>query len=455
MTLITLDELARGLIIGTLGGAAGLCTLSFPGSALWLLPASLAVGGCALTVPEVRDEVARAVPLLTQAGAVLPAPLRRLLPGATQAAAATPGPQGQRRAEAAPPAGGDLVGTLESTPHRLIIGHTRGGKTTLIHHMATAWAARGERVLVADPDAAPGLWPGCEVRGAGDDIAAIGELLTIVQHEIVERRAARRDGQREFAPLHLIIDEAQDVLPVLPGGLELFEDVARRGGKLGIRMTVGVQDRQVKTLGLEGKSSLLNNLQVADVMKGQDGQRVAVLRDSATGQRTTVPIPALPDPERLIVVRGQGVSTHNIPAPGGTPSAMPVAPSVAAAPDPLLASLLAAEVPPAANIPIPPDRGNTGVSVETPDRHTTNLYVTQIAPAKASAVPQAKVDTTERDAAYRAAGAKGEPFGGAYKRLGGGRDGAFAAWQEGSATRPQKEKAPRRQKVSQKGGAPS
>jgi hypothetical protein len=340
MTLITAEELARGLIIGTLGGAAGLCTIAFPGSALWLLPAGLAAGGCALTVPEVRAEVVRALPQLADMHLSTPDMLRLAAPALARQAwvrvARRPGlpvptpsvatPSVATPSVATLPATDDnLVETLESTPHRLIIGHTRGGKTTLIHHMATSWAAAGERVLVGDPDAAPGLWPGCEVRGAGDDVASIGELLAIVAGEVSERRTQRAAGVRRFAPLHLVIDEAQDVLPALPGGLELFEDVARRGGKLNIRMTVGVQDKQVKTLGLKGKSELLRNLQVADVMKAPDGRRVAILRDGETGARITVPIPQLRDPETLITP----------PAPVSTPAhvSMPVS-------NDLLASLL-------------------------------------------------------------------------------------------------------------------
>ena len=443
MTLITLEEIVRGLIIGTLGGAAGVCTLSFPGSALWILPAGLAVGGCALTVPEVRDEVVKALPALTLARTALPAPLRRLLPG-SKAAAAAPGPTGSPTPASGPTA---LVDALESTPHRLIIGHTRGGKTTLIHSMATNWAARGERVLVGDPDAAPGLWPGCEVAGAGDDIAAIGELLSVVRGEVTIRRKARAQGVRTFPVLHVVIDEAQDVLPTIPGGLDLFEDVARRGGKLNILMTVGVQDKQVKTLGLEGKSALLANLQIADVMKGRDGQRVAILRDAATGAKTTIPIPDLPDPERLIVAPPVPTITARPDALQSSPSSTPRVTTPAASnptimphPDALLAAFLAADVPPAANNPPPPDDRRIAVGVETPDRHTTNLYVTQIAPTKRSAVPQAPVDTTERDNAYRAAGAKGEPLASAKRRLGGSTDSAHAAWKEGRATRPKKAK---------------
>ncbi|MEI6777713.1 MAG: type IV secretory system conjugative DNA transfer family protein [Chloroflexales bacterium] len=329
MSLITAEELGRALCIGVFGGAAGVCTLAFPGSALWLVPAGLAVGGCALTVPEVRSEIVAAVRQLP------PLPLMRQithLPKMIQSHTARLPAADTPPAAATPPTAATLVETLESTPHRLIIGHTRGGKTTLMHHMATEWAAAGQRVLVGDPDAAPGLWPGCEVRGAGDDVAAIGELLTIVAGEVATRRVQRAQGVRRFAPLHLVIDEAQDVLPAIEGGLDLFEDVARRGGKLNIRMTVGVQDKQVATLGLKGKSELLRNLQVADVLKAPDGRRVAVLRDPETGARVRHDIPPLRDPESLII------PPATAPNPASKPASKP-------APYDLLAALLDAPAP--------------------------------------------------------------------------------------------------------------
>ncbi|MBX0326955.1 type IV secretory system conjugative DNA transfer family protein [Oscillochloris sp. ZM17-4] len=350
MALITGEELARGLLIGLFGGAAGVCTVALPGSPIWIVPAGIAVGGCALTVPEVRQEI---TPYLAQLPAPaqlrqlpaqlrqLPAQLRRALPApaapadvCAQTSATGRTPKAQAAQQEAEPAAGELQRQLEDTPHRLIIGHTRGGKTTLIHAMATDWAARGERVLVGDPDAAPGLWPGCEVRGAGDNIASIGELLTIVDAEVAERRAQRAQGVRRFPVLHLVIDEAQDVLPALDGGLELFEDVARRGGKLNIRMTVGVQDKMVGTLGLKGKSEVLRNLQIADVLKGRDGRRVAVLRDAESGKKISLPIPELTDPESLITTPAAVAVPR--PAEGVTTQI---------APDDLLAYLLAEPAP--------------------------------------------------------------------------------------------------------------
>ncbi|RRR75225.1 MAG: hypothetical protein EI684_05315 [Candidatus Viridilinea halotolerans] len=311
MTLITLEELARSLCVAIGGGIAGQLVVAMPGSAIWLLPAGAAVAGCALTVPEIRAEVASTLPMLAAAGQrvrhALPGGQRRALPTSqAEDAPSTSSSAATHPANAAvPPStsaakGEQLIPTLESTPHRLIIGHTRGGKTTLMHHMATSWAQQGERVLVADPDAAPGLWPGCTVTGHGDDLESITRMLEEVKVEVAARRKARAQGTRQFPPLHLVIDEAQDVLPAIEGGLELFEDIARRGGKLNIRMTVGVQDKQVRTLGLQGKSEVLRNLQVADVLKNREGQRVAMIRDAETGQKISLAVPDLPNPERLI-----------------------------------------------------------------------------------------------------------------------------------------------------------
>ena len=371
MSLITGEELARGLLIGIFGGAAGVCTVAFPGSVLWLLPASIAVGGCALTVPEVRQEVVRSMPALPAPAKLraLPDLMRRPSAALSRLSGPTPKPSPLTDSAQPPSTNDNLIETLANTPHRLIIGHTRGGKTTLIHHMATMWAAHGERVLVGDPDAAPGLWPGCEVRGHGDDIQAIGELLNIVQTEVTQRRAARAQGVRQFAPLHLIIDEAQDVLPALDGGLELFEDVARRGGKLNIRMTVGVQDKQVRTLGLEGKSELLRNFQVADVLKNHEGQRVAVLRDAESGKRISMPIPQLRDPETMI--RTPSPARPDVPARASEGATMRLNPAQARQPvskgeaAALLSSLFPEAIPPRQDTEIRPTENRVITSTDT------------------------------------------------------------------------------------------
>ena len=118
-----------------------------------------------------------------------------------------------------------------------------------------------------------------------------------------------------------------------------------------MRLTIGVQDKQVRTLGLQGKSELLKNFATADVLKAHDGRRVAMLRDPESGKRVSLPIPQLRDPESLIAITPttqvipaastQGVSRPSTAArPTGS-----TAPSVSTSPaTDLLAELLSEPV---------------------------------------------------------------------------------------------------------------
>ena len=317
------------------------------------------------------------------------------------------------------------------------------------------------------------------MRGHGDNIEAIGGLLATVAQEVEARRQARGAGARRFAPLHLVIDEAQDVLPALEGGLALFEDIARRGGKLNVRLTIGVQDKQVRTLGLQGKSELLKNFATADVLKAHDGRRVAMLRDPESGKRVSLPIPKLRDPESLIRTPAQPKAAAT--APRGEIPAMPAPPArpVAAStppptthhppPDSLLAALLSVPVSSpsaslknaqsitasvsnpahatttsAAQVTVAPD-GNTAIvnvyaqasATSSPTRWQRNRGINLRARV---AKARAQFQKNKLRRAYAAARATGIPsFRQAYKQIGGNSSEALAAWQ---AAAPQIAPAP-------------
>jgi hypothetical protein len=246
---------------------------------------------------------------------------RRLLP-----AALTIQPEQPALTEAAaargesPPAlhqPGDLLPYLGGSNHLLVIGHSRGGKTTLMHELARRWRSEGGRVVVADPDASPGMWPGCIVYGGGDDFAAIAGGLAKVDQEVTRRRTRRRQGQRAFPPLYLVLDEAQDTVREVAGANALIETIARRGGKLNVHAALGVQDKQVGTLGWEGKGDLRKNFQVVDVYRDTAGQRMALVEQPGEKARP-VPLPSLPDPETFIQAMPPR-STRPAPAPTPAP----------------------------------------------------------------------------------------------------------------------------------------
>lgn len=272
----------------------------------------------------------------TQARAALPldVDIRAFLPAAETA-------QDDAQREDAPQRAATLLDAMQDAIHLLVIGYTGGGKTTLMHEVATRWAAGGHKVVVCDPDAAPGMWPNCQVFGYGNDFAAIGKALGALNRVAAKRREDRARGQRTFPPLYFIIDEVQDTVRLVDTSWTTLEDVIRRGRKLNIHIMMGVQDKQVKTLRLEGKSEVVGNLTTVKARRMLGGRRVADVdhHDGEPFQR--YPIPALRDPETLIVQRPHHPDTDTLqallerPIPPAAPdtstSIAPVSPDMDAA----------------------------------------------------------------------------------------------------------------------------
>jgi hypothetical protein len=199
----------------------------------------------------------------------------------------------KERTQTAPPPANDVITALASKIHLLVVGHTGGGKSVLLHNLAARLAGDGADVLVCDVDAIAGRYPGYRVVGAGDDYDAITTALALVRSQVEKRRAARASGTRAFKPMWLFIDEAHDVFDSVDGARDLFIDIVRRGRKLNVHAAIGTQDSQVKTLGLEGQSKTLINLTRVDVaLVGRDR--------GATVDGVTHPIPPLPHPDDTV-----------------------------------------------------------------------------------------------------------------------------------------------------------
>jgi energy-coupling factor transporter ATP-binding protein EcfA2 len=206
--------------------------------------------------------------------------------------APTPPPLALPAPPQSPEANDDLLSMLTDCPHLLVVGHTGGGKTTLLHGLARH-LSRDATVIVCDPDAIDGDYPGYRVVGAGDDYEAIGRALVSVRDEVAQRREQRKQGQRTFAPLWVLCDEVHDIIREIDGAWDILEDLIRRGRKLNVHCAIGTQDAQVKSLGLEGKSKLLDNLVRVDV-RVRDGRRVAVIGGS------DYVVPDLPNPDDTV-----------------------------------------------------------------------------------------------------------------------------------------------------------
>jgi hypothetical protein len=203
--------------------------------------------------------------------------------------------------ESPPAESANLLTLLQPALHLLFVGPTRSGKSSIVHELAQRWVAEGQQVLVCDPDAAPGLWRGCEVYGGGDDWLGISELLDSFSAEITHRRQLRASGrQRTFAPLYLVLCEYGDIVQQCEQAKGVVEMVLRRGGKLNIHLVLDLQDRLVKTLGMEGKSALRSNFSYVVEVRREGTQRTAHLTTHDSGEARSLPVPTLPDLDALV-----------------------------------------------------------------------------------------------------------------------------------------------------------
>lgn len=192
---------------------------------------------------------------------------------------------------------------IDNSIHMLVIGATGGGKTTLLHKIAATLIQRGVTVVVLDPDALPSDWAQCYVYGAGDNYEDMERAIDYTWELVRERREMRADGIRNFDPLYIIMDEYADIHTNCENMLALTENLLRRANKLNIHVIIGVQDKQVLTLGFERKSKLLIHATTIEVQKLSDGQRTATINDTTTHvipsmKQYTTPKQHLSDPSK-------------------------------------------------------------------------------------------------------------------------------------------------------------
>ena len=242
MSLITLDELVRGACIGLFGGLAGVCTVALPGSPWWLVPAAAAVGGSAFTVPEVRAELVKALPLVAQARAALPPALRPMLPSAAPSAALTRPARGHAPAGTEPLRPRQWLQMVNNepdrAPHTMVIGPSGAGKTTFT---AAMLGRRTGDTLVLSPKVNAGNWRGAEVVTLDDDgqYTPIAAALDALEEEKRGRIRALRQGRTApLRPLTVVLDETPELLRFVPDTGPFMVSMSSIGRELGIRLVV-------------------------------------------------------------------------------------------------------------------------------------------------------------------------------------------------------------------------
>lgn len=195
------------------------------------------------------------------------------------------------------PAAGDPMPILLESLHLMVIGSTNGGKTTLIHHMATTWAAFGQRVIVLDFDYANGMWPGCDILTEND----VEEFCRTLLDEFSSRKLQRASGERtSFAGWRIVIDEYSAVAADKKVS-SVVELLIRRGRKYNMKVCVGIQDNQVKSLGWEGKGALRTNFSyTVEARFDASKQQRTLLMTPPNGESAAYLTPVLQSPESFV-----------------------------------------------------------------------------------------------------------------------------------------------------------
>jgi energy-coupling factor transporter ATP-binding protein EcfA2 len=140
--------------------------------------------------------------------------------------------------------------------HSAIVGSTGTGKTTL-----TTWLAsqlQGE-TLVIDPHYCAGDWSGMHVVGAGQNYSEIADVMQLALAEMAKRYKLRNQGQREFTPLTLIIEEVGSIAddPASADTCKYFlPKMLRESRKTGIKLFLLNHGGEVDQWGLKGKGSI-------------------------------------------------------------------------------------------------------------------------------------------------------------------------------------------------------
>jgi hypothetical protein len=110
---------------------------------------------------------------------------------------------------------------------------------------------------VLDSHAAPDDWQNMNVIGMGKNYRAIGEAVSQLVGFMDSRYQARSQGQKQFEPLLVLIDD----FPAAAANLgKAFTDnimlLVRESRKVSIRLIILSQGAEVKTLGIEGQGSI-------------------------------------------------------------------------------------------------------------------------------------------------------------------------------------------------------
>jgi FtsK/SpoIIIE family len=175
--------------------------------------------------------------------------------------------------------GRTVVWSLKLSPHMLVSGATRSGKSSTLRAIVRGFIGRGWPALVCDPKRTGLLgmrdWPGVQALATPTNTPAMVAIIDHVHAEMDRRYAAVEAGltrKQQLEPLLLVLDEYRELQEEIrlwwardgastagmrrssePPAFDLVGAIARLGGAVGVHLVIGIKrpDLDVKVLPAE------------------------------------------------------------------------------------------------------------------------------------------------------------------------------------------------------------
>lgn len=161
----------------------------------------------------------------------------------------------------------------------VVYGPTGSGKTSVLQHLLDL---RQGLKIIFDPHYEPGKWHSNDiVIGAGRNWSAIETGLDQLVLEMDRRYQKMRDGESDFSPIHIAVDELSSFARNIPNGSERLITLSQEGRKAKLHTILTPHSTEVAQMGFDGSGDARENfvfIGMPPVLPGQENQpRIATV----------------------------------------------------------------------------------------------------------------------------------------------------------------------------------
>jgi len=136
--------------------------------------------------------------------------------------------------------------------HTMLVGGTGDGKST-IARLLEAERAATDKIVIIDPHGFKNDWLGLPVHGDGRNYQEIERTVQVLHAEFNRRY---NDRELNSTPLTIFIDEVPAIADNTDNVIPTIKQWVREGRKVGMRLVLLTQGKEVKTLGIEGEGTI-------------------------------------------------------------------------------------------------------------------------------------------------------------------------------------------------------